>query len=151
MEGRLEMDLIAIIDKESLRKGYKFLKVMERMQHDPAFSFSTQERIAKWIIDLKREMREYSHRNSNERMAIYAGIVESRLVWSYGIDGYVELITFPDGIASTEFVEAVFDDFIKVEYRPTYYDCTGQAFTNWHKTFKRNGRYCIYHSVGIDV
>lgn len=143
------MDLIAIIDKESLRKGYEFLNILEGMKGDPRIT--DWKLIDQYIIDLKREMREYSHRNSNERMAIYAGIVESRLAWSYGIDGYVELITFPDGIASTEFVEAIFDDFIKVEYRPTYYDCTGQAFTNWHKTFKRNGRYCIYHSVGIDV
>ena len=36
------------------------------------------------------------------------------------------------------------------EYWPTYYDCTGQWFTYWHRIFKINGKYVLYHSIQCD-
>ena len=36
------------------------------------------------------------------------------------------------------------------EYWPTYYDCTGQWFTSWHRIFKISGKYVLYHSIQCD-
>lgn len=142
------MDLINIVDRESFRTGYRLINALESLKHDP--KITSYEEIDKYIVGLKREVRKYSRKNLNERMAVWAGIVESRIAWTYGIDGYVELITFPDGYTLME-TESLFKRHFKIDYYPTYYDCTGQAFTVWHKTFQRNGRYCIYHSVAFDV
>lgn len=145
------MDLICINDRESFRKGYEYIKILERMSGRHDLGDSSQELLDKYIVDLKRELRKYSHKNPYERMAIWAGIVESRIAWNYGLDGYVELITFPEGIDTEEVADRLFNAYIRIDYTPTYYDCTGQAFTSWYYVFKRNGRCCVYHSVGIDI
>ena len=44
-----------------------------------------------------------------------------------------------------------FEEFIEISVIPSMYDCTGQAFTNWYKIFKRRGQFWAYHSVVFDV
>lgn len=83
--------------------------------------------LPKLFDDLKQVIREYTRRPPEK-----SHIVEER-----GIDGYVELIEF--------------DAVYRREYFPTYYDCTGQRFTNWVKFFQRRGRWMAYHSVSVDI
>lgn len=144
------MAIIDVKDNGSLREAYKALDTLKKMEHNHELDDHNLTLLRDIIIDEKREIRKYFHKNHRERMVVWAGIVECRMAWSYGIDGYVELITFPDGYTLRE-TESLFERYFKIDYHPTYYDCTGQAFTSWHKTFQRNGRYCIYHSVGIDI
>ena len=76
------------------------------------------------------------------------------IVKDNGIDGFVELISFPeafDTIDGEDGAEEFFKTFFEIHARPSMYDCTGQAFTSWYKLFERNGRIYAYHCVGFDV
>jgi hypothetical protein len=116
---------------EELRNSYEFLRKMER---------SGQIKVLpKLFDDLKQVIREYTHRPPEK----------SRIVEERGIDGYVELIEFEAD--SMEGAAAEFDAEYRREYFPTYYDCTGQRFTNWVKFFQRRGRWMAYHSVSVDI
>lgn len=93
------------------------------------------------IADLKRSLRSYLNKPTNEeRRCIYED--------SYGY--YVMLVRLPDFLKSMEDAEQYFDEFERMEYMPSMYDCTGQHFTTGHKIFKRRGRFYVYHSIAID-
>ena len=92
---------------------------------------------AQAIKTLKADIRAYHHRAENTH----------RLVKDYGVDGYVELFTMPEVTDP----EAWFDENERLVCKPSPYDCTGQAFTEWHKIFRRNGQLMCYHGVGYDV
>lgn len=100
------------------------------------------------IKDLKRALRAFSHRD-NTVDVIMGFEVDRRIVHRDGIDGYIELVEIPEGF-DEESANKFFKDFIEMPYYPSAYDCTGQAFTNWHKLFRRNGSYYVYHSVCYD-
>lgn len=91
--------------------------------------------------DLKREIRAFIHRPVSER----------RIIRDYGIDGYVELLPLPEHLETVEDAVNYFEDYEYRHYYPSAYDCTGQAFTNWYKVFRRRGRFWAYHSVAVDV
>ena len=66
-------------------------------------------------------------------------------------DGFTVLKPYPEDIQTKEDAEEYFREYERIEYRPTYYDFTGQLFTSWHKTFcKPDGRYWMYHRISID-
>jgi hypothetical protein len=90
-----------------------------------------------YVIELKRSIRAYQHdTEANKRT----------LVKDEGMDGYIELFEMPD----VSDAEGWFNDVERLEYVPSQYDCTGQAFTIWHKIFRRNGKLMCYHRVGYD-
>lgn len=137
-----------ITDKESFRNGYKFLSILE----NPAFRAQHvyKDVLDNYTADFKRKLRAWAHKET----AVDVGLgfkVERRLVKEYGIDGFIELIDIPDVFNTVELAEEFFHDFIEQKCRPSQYDCTGQAFTNWYKLFKRNGAFHVYHSVAFDV
>ena len=47
--------------------------------------------------------------------------------------------------------EREFEDYHRKTCIPSIYDCTGQLFTEWYRIFHINGRYVLYHSIGMDV
>lgn len=76
----------------------------------------------------------------------------SRIVKDNGIDGYIELVFIPlETATDKETVEDFFRAYRCIEPRYSAYDCTGCAFTNWFKVFKRRGFWYAYHSVSYDV
>lgn len=89
-----------------------------------------------FLNDLKQAIREYNHRKTDRRV----------ITGDY--NGYIELIEVPQDITD---VDAWFEDNERLICMPSMYDCTGQRFTQWYKVIKRQGRYMVYHSVGIDV
>lgn len=91
------------------------------------------------IMDIKRSIRAYQHEQAEER--------EVTVVKDYGVDGFVIRFEMPD----VSDPEAWFDDNERLVCRPSMYDCTGQAFTIWHKICRLNGKLTCYHRVGFDV
>ena len=89
------------------------------------------------IIKNKRAVRAYDAQEKDRR------IIQDD---PYGY--YTVLITLPEDVTDPE---AYFEDNERLTAMPSQYDCTGQHFTLWHKTVKRQGRYMIYHHVGIDI
>ena len=140
--------LFDITDKASFRNGYKFLSILEnpdfRAQHH------YKDVLDEYTANVKRELRAWAHKET----AVDVGLgfkVERRVVKDNGIDGFVELVSIPNVFNTVELAEDFFRDFLELNCRPSQYDCTGQAFTSWHKLFKRNGAFYVYHSVAFDV
>lgn len=92
------------------------------------------------LAELKRAIREYTHRESDRR-----------IIKEYGIDGYVCLIELPDDLKDEREADDYFRDAEYIDKYWSYYDCTGRPFTSWYKLFKRNGRWMAYHAVNFDV
>lgn len=140
--------MFEIVDRESFRRGYEVLRIF----CDPAFraQHHYKDDLDEHIAGLKRVLRMWAHRET----AVDVGcgwMVERRMVKDNGIDGFVELVSIPDVFDTVEWAEKFFHDFLEMECRPSQYDCTGQAFTSWHKLFRRNGAFYVYHSVAFDV
>lgn len=49
-------------------------------------------------------------------------------------------------------IDEFFKEYVRIEYIPSPYDCTGQAFTNWiHWHRNPDGVISYVHSIGVDV
>ena len=131
-----EEDLKLLTDWFEKNKDHK-LNFLEK----EAINQKENKKLQKIIVDYKKEIRAYVNKKTSDR----------RIIKEYGIDGYIELIALPERLTDLENAIEYFEDVEKIYYRPTYYDCTGQAFTSWYKVFKRNDRFFAYHSVCFDV
>ena len=130
-----------VYDKESARDAYKAIKMFDEFKSEGAVKDLTDE--------IKREVRRWTHKVNGD--SFFDGDVERRVVKEYGIDGFTELVTLPEGIDNDEYASKFFHQYVYMEPDNSMYDCTGKAFTGWYKLFKRNGRYCAYHMVCMDV
>lgn len=124
-------------NSKDYREGAFILRVLTS---NSAYSATHKQRKA--IVELKRELRRWAHRETD---------YERRIVKDYGIDGFVALERLPDDFKDVEEARQFFERFMTYEYRPSMYDCTGQWFTSWFKVFQRNGGYYAYHAVSVDV
>ena len=124
-------------DRE-LRVAYEILALLK----DGCCTITDPERLARCIVDTKRAIRRYTHREVG---------YERRIIRDCGMDGYLSLERLPDDIRDLEQANAFFERFMAHKYQPSMYDCTGQASTNWFKVFSRNGGYYAFHSVSFDV
>lgn len=123
---------MTIHNYRDLRIAYQTLELIKDF-FDKA---SDKAKAEKHMQDVKQAIRAYNRRKSDRRII------------SGDYDGYIELIEVPQGITD---VDAWFEDNERLICMPSMYDCTGQRFTQWYKVIKRQGRYMVYHSVGIDV
>ena len=92
------------------------------------------------VIQLKRDIREYVHRDSDYR------IVRD------GLDSFVELVELPDYTADYSEERALLWFKMYRSYR--LFDelgCGGQFFTTGVKLFRRRGRWYAYHFVSVDM
>lgn len=126
-----------IHDYDSLKEAYNDLLMFERFP-GPAHS----KRVEELVIQLKRDIREYIHRDSDYR------IVRDEL------DSFVELVKLPEKLSPLS-KESVLEWFyMHRAYRDDRYDgmgCSGQFFTTRVKLFRRRGRWYAYHFVSVDM
>lgn len=94
-----------------------------------------------FIIQKKREVREFLNRKTSAEKIVHSS--------DYGY--WVELAELPEDITDMETAEEYFNCYMRREYVPSQYDCTGQIFTRWHKVFIRRGRYHVYHGLAMDI
>ena len=126
-----------IHDYDSLKEAYNDLLMFERFP-GPAHS----ERVEEFVIQLKSDIREYIHRDSDYR------IVRDEL------DSFVEFVRLPEELASCSKEEALEWFYMYRAYRDDFYDgmgCSGQFFTTSVKLFRRRGRWYAYHFVSVDM
>lgn len=134
-----------IHNKKEARCWYSFIRLMKAYNSEHGIVSDPGN-----ICGIKRALRKYSH-TAPHTYNIAGHEVYSRCVNSYDINGYVELIKFPDSVKNREAAEDFFNNYIYKEYRPFMDDCTGDTFTNWKKIFVRRNSYWCYHSVSFDV
>ena len=127
-----------IRNNQDLRFAYEVLRLLSTN----TYKVDNPEKLAQCIIDTKRAARLYTHREVD---------YDRRIIKDNGIDGYISLERRPADIRDEEEANFFFEQFMSYKYRPSAYDCTGQAMTNWFKIFPRNGGFYAYHSVSFDV
>lgn len=125
-----------IMNYDGLRDAYKTLNFLT-LNVVPK-----NDAVKRLIVEIKQAVREYFHRKEGLPKVV-----------SFETDGsgYTELIEFPEDIRDMESAEDCFKKEHEITAEPSIYDCTGQAFTAWHKTFIRGNRYMAYHRVLRDV
>lgn len=122
--------------KDDLRIAYEIL--YDRKGRVPS-TLRNDEKIVEW----KRAIRNYLKNQP---------VSEKVLVKDYGIDGGIIRFPLPECIKTEEEAREYFEECEYIHYRPTYYDCTGQAFTSWYKVYRaKDGRFWAYHSISYDV
>lgn len=132
--------MFRVYDKETARKAYEAIRMFSTLDDDV---------VKGMIADIKRNIRKWNKEIGH--VHYFDADFEQRVVKDDGIDGFVELVTLPDGIDNVEYAEKFFHEYVYMEPVNSMYDCTGKAFTCWYKLFQRNGRYLAYHSVGMDA
>ena len=138
--------MFKVTGNESFREGYALLAIL----NNPDFGKDADKKLLEeYTIEIKRELRKWAHRET--AVDVGMGFMVERRVFGGDFDGYTELVTIPEVFDTEESADEFFNDFIKINYRPSMYDCTGQAFTSWYHLFKRNGRFYAYHRVAMDV
>ena len=137
--------LITIRNTDELRHEYAMLNLLREFLAKKAFE--NEAPIHEHIAEEKLAIREYYKRRD------LAESFRRTIVHDDGINGYIvklPVVTAPG--FSREEAEAIFRE---EEYiAPTYsaYDCTGKAFTAWHKLYQKpNGEWWCYHRVAFDV
>lgn len=134
--------MFEITDTEKLRDAYTLLAFI-RDDVPAATAEQKSSSLAAFMVSLKKEIRAYNHRPAPD----------SHIIEEHGINGYIELVRLPDELDDLNEDDAA--EWLQAnryyEFRPTYYDCSGQRFTNWYKLHRRCGHWFAYHSVSFDV
>ena len=125
-----------IRNKQDLKLAYSLLGFLEDNLNN-----KIAIRDNKCIKDLKKSIRDYSKINNEY----------PKLVKSYGIDGYIELMRLPELIDTVDELNEYFRENEFLTCKPSIYDCTGQKFTIAYKCFKRRGMNLCFHEVAVDV
>lgn len=123
-----------IRDKKDLEVAYELLAIIKASKRAP-------EAKEKHLRDIKKDIREYTHRAPDTARVIHDG----------GYGSWIELMELPEELETKEEAAEYFEENCWRHYTPTYYDCTGQIFTQWYKLVQRRGRWMAYHSLGMDV
>lgn len=104
------------------------------------------------IMDIRRELRDFYNREKTPyadctyiKKLKYSGYNTI----SNGFDGFTEILRFDTELYEDD-IEYI-DDLIRRDYRPTYYDCTGQWFTSWIMAYHLPGKTVIEHRVSCDI
>lgn len=127
-----------IKNDQDLRITYELLHILD----DNAAQVDNPDKLTQYIIETKRAIRRYTNRETG---------YEGRIIKDYGVDGYLALERLPADIRDLTEAINFFERFMTYKCRPSAYDCTGQAMTNWFKVFPRSDGFYAYHSVGFDV
>lgn len=123
-----------IYNRRDLRIAYEQILFLKQLKDE----YGDDLRIGKHLKRLKQDIRKYNNRVEE---------IPRRLVKDNGMDGYIELIEMPE----TEDPEEWFNCNVRLNYRPSMYDCTGQAITCNHKIFRRREKLMCYHDVCFDL
>lgn len=104
-------------------------------------SCKNKRKVDELILKYKRDIRAY-HKDTEAK---------GRVIRDYEDGSEIVKVELPPDIVSKEDAENFFNKYMRIEMRPSQYDCTGQLFTSWHRVFMVNGKYICYHCIGIDV
>ena len=121
---------------KDLRRNYSMLLFFKEMREKFRYRNEDLEK------SLKQSIRIYFRNQSRK---------PERRVFDADYNGATYLIELPEEIKTEEIAEAWFEANEYRECVPSQYDCTGQAFTAWHKLVKRRGRWWCYHRICFDV
>ena len=92
--------------------------------------------------DIKKALREYHHRKPE---------LEGSVFCDYGDSAMFHRI-LPEDIQTRKDAVKFYEYFIRSDYTPSPYDCTGSAQTTLYAVHQRSdGRWGLYYGVTLDV
>lgn len=129
---------MTITNSRQVKEAYSILNILNK-------HYSMQEKsesISKYEQETKKAIRSYYKKQEQKQ--------DIKIV-KFDFDNHIKLYALPDFLDTLENAIAYFEEYERIEYIPSMYDCTGQAFTSWYKVFKRHDKFYVYHSVSFDV
>ena len=122
----------------SMKSEYQWLHLLEEFAKQPGCN---KEEAQKAIIEQKRKIRRITNR------PIGVGAVLRN-----DFESCIFKNPFPEYITTREEAIEYFEEYERLHYYPSPYDCTGQRFTSWYKVFRKpNGEWWHYHCISMDV
>ena len=123
-------------------------ELIRRAKSDPALNSTINwDVVNSKLIELKRKARRANRVNDN-----YHFHPEESVVFSNDFESAYFKYPLPEYIKTLEDAEEYFEEYERIECRPSMYDCTGQRFTGFHHIFRKpDGRFWCYHRIDMDV
>ena len=121
-------------------------ELMKRFKNDPALNSTINwDAVNSKLIELKRKARRD---NAKKHYRFSA----DEVVFGHSFETSIFKYPLPEDIKTFEEAEEYFKEYERIECRPSQYDCTGQTFTSWWEIFRKpDGRFWVYHAIGMDV
>lgn len=102
------------------------------------------------LLELKSTIRAYYKRQTqNNTLTIGDNTITYRTVYG-DYDSYTHIYNFPCDWTREE-IEEVYNDYIKLHWSPSPYDCTGQAFSSGHSIVRVSDHFVLIAYFGIDI
>ena len=120
-------------------KGFPLWQCYEWLQLIP--KTEKFKNIPEFMVAVKRRLRKLNKNFTD-------GLEENRAIKVYEDGSVIERVVLKAD--TMEQAENEFENEHYIEYWDRGYDCTGQAFTEWHKIFKVRDKFVLYHSIGMD-
>ena len=124
----------AVVKSMPLRRCYEFMQMLTELKE--------VKDVPEAFVACKRRIRKINK-------TFIDGLEENRVIKVYEDGSIIGRVVLKAD--TMEHAEDEFKDEHYIEYWDRGYDCTGQAFTEWHKIFKIRDKYVLYHSIGVDV
>ena len=118
----------------------------------------------KWYSELKYLKESGAHKGVlkllyDEKVRLLRR--ENKLSDYYGLDDEVVVMNFPDiaiirkplGIIDKDakYEAECLAEAFRINYRPTYYDCTGQLYTRWQEVHYMAGQWWLWQCNCVDI
>ena len=126
--------------------AYQDLIIYERLTKELEKQTGVRANKAKEYLDeMKRKIRR-ANKATNYRFS------EGETVFANEFESAIFKYPLPAYLTTFEEAEEYFDEYERLYFIASPYDCTGQHFTSWRKIFRKpDGRFWVYHSIGMDV
>lgn len=122
------------MNRKDIRLTYSLIRDFEKsLRADGA-----DPNVSNFLVKMKRELLGAIHE-------------KPRHIFGATYDGFIEIVELPADLITKADAEEYVEEFVRIPYRPSYYDCTGQWFTAWTKVARRDGKWVCYHHVSMDV
>ena len=122
----------------NLKDLYRHLHLFEYLRDN--YPCAKPEKLKQDIIDLKREIRKKIHENDD---------ADYRVAFSNSDYSICYLHTLPYDITTIAEAEEYYETYLRRKIWSPW-DCSGEWFSAWHKTFQRHGKFYIYHELWCD-
>ena len=130
--------MVDIRNGGDLKATYEVLMDIQALRPLPGREEAVQEHIR----ELKKDIRDYFRQQKDDGR---------RIIRDDGIDGYIELVMFPEYLNTKDSAAAYFEEKEVFQCPNLPGGCSGQPFTCWYRIVCKQGKMWAYHRVAYDA
>lgn len=113
---------------------YKEVRLLEEQARETG-----NDSMNDFVVEMKREVRRRNRVTRGGRVFHDTGV------------SYIRVEAFPPEIQTREDAEYYFNTYMRMEYVPSAYDCTGQLFTFHYHVGMLGGKWVLWNWIALDV